>query len=36
VTPNRWLAAFALAVSIGHHTGVVSDPFGRVGTDARG
>ena len=32
MTPNRWLAAFALAVNVGHHIGVVSEPLGEVGT----
>jgi hypothetical protein len=32
VTPNGQLAAFALAVSIGHHTGAVSGQLGEIGT----
>ena len=32
MSPNRWLAAFALAVSIGQHTGAVSEPLGEIGT----
>lgn len=32
MTPKRWLAAFALAVSIGQHTGAVSEPLGEIGT----
>jgi hypothetical protein len=32
VTPNRWLAAFALAVSIGQHTGALSERLGEIGT----
>jgi hypothetical protein len=32
VTPNRWLAAFALAVNIGHHVGVLTGPLGEIGT----
>jgi hypothetical protein len=32
VTPNRWLAAFAVAVNIGQHTGVASEPLGEIGT----
>lgn len=32
MTPNRWLAAFAVAVSIGQHTGVISEPLGEIGT----
>lgn len=32
MTPNRWLAAFALAVSVGHHIGVVFGPLGEIGT----
>lgn len=32
MSPNRWLVAFALAVSIGQHTGAVSEPLGEIGT----
>jgi hypothetical protein len=32
VTPNARLAAFALAVGIGHHTGAVSGQFGEIGS----
>jgi hypothetical protein len=32
VSPGRRLAAFAVAVNIGHHVGVVSEPLGEIGT----
>ena len=32
MSPNGRLAAFALAVNIGHHIGVVSAPLGEIGT----
>lgn len=32
MSPGRRLAAFAVAVNIGHHVGVVSEPFGEIGT----
>ncbi len=32
MTPNRWLAAFTLAVNVGHHIGAVSEPLGELGT----
>ncbi|MGH3071593.1 MAG: hypothetical protein ACRDNB_04885 [Gaiellaceae bacterium] len=32
MTPNRWLAAFAVAVSAGQHLGALPDGLGEVGT----
>ncbi len=32
LNPVRWLAAFAATVIVGHHTGVLLEPLGQVGT----
>ena len=32
VTAGRWIAAFAAAVDVGHHTGFLLEPLGEVGT----